>query len=65
MRECITSISYSILVNIQPRCFIKPTKGILQETPSLPICSYCVRKCCMGLLVTDTDGDIKGVSISR
>ena len=51
MRECITSISYSILVNRQPRCFIKPTWGIHQETPSLPICSYCVWMGCMGLLV--------------
>ena len=59
-------LSYPILVNRQPKDFIKPTRGIRQDSLS----SYFFFLLCMegfhGLISKIAiDGDIKGLSISR
>ena len=64
--ECITSVTYSILINGEPSGDIRPSRGIRQGDPLSP---YLFLLCLEGLhrLIQQATekGDIKGVSICR
>ena len=42
--ECIQSVTYSILVNDEPKGLIIPTRGIGKGIPCLHISFYCARR---------------------
>ena len=64
--ECITTISYSILVNGEPKCMIVPSRGLRQGDP---LSSYLFLFCAKGfnalLWNAATKGDIQGFSLCR
>ena len=64
--ECVTTVSYSLLVNGEPQGNIKPSRGIHQGNPLSP---YLFMLCSEGLhrLIQRAAnlGEIKGVSICR
>ena len=66
MMECISSVSYSILVNGAPKDLITPTKGLRQGDLLSP---YLFLLCAEGLngLLTQAsnNGLIRGISLSR
>ena len=64
--SCMSTVSYSVLLNGQLVGNIKPTRGLKQGDPLSP---YLFLLCAMGLqgLIkkAETNGDIRGVSICR
>jgi hypothetical protein len=66
MIECISTVSYSILVNGEPHGHIKPSRGLRQGDPLSP---YLFLLCAEGLhsLIKKAkrDGAIQGVSLCR
>ena len=66
MIMCVTNISYSILLNGEPRGMIRPTRGIWQGNP---ISQYLFLLCVEGLSATlkkeELQDHIKGVSVYR
>ena len=64
--ECITTVTYSIMVNGEPQSMITPTRGIRQRDPLSP---YCFLFCAEGLDAilwkAANDGDITGFSLCR
>ena len=64
--ECITTVTYSILINGEPMGDIKPSRGIRQGDPLSP---YLFLVCFEGLhrmiQKVACNGDINGVSICR
>ena len=64
--ECITTVTYSILINGEPMGDIKPSRGIRQGDPLSP---YLFLVCFEGLhrmiQKAACNGDINGVSICR
>jgi hypothetical protein len=66
MMECISTVSYSILVNGEPHGYIKPSRGLRQGDPFSP---YLFLLCAEGLHSllqrAKNGGAIQGISISR
>jgi hypothetical protein len=66
MNECISIVSYSILVNGEPHGYIQPSQGLRQGDPLSP---YLFLLCAEGLhsLIQKAkmDGDIQGISLCR
>ena len=66
MMECITTVSYFLLINGEPTSTIKPTRGIRQGDPLSPYLFFLCIEGLHGLLnKATTAGSIKGVSICR
>ena len=64
--ECITTMSYSILVNGEPQGMIVPTRGLRQGDPLSPyLFLFCAEGLNALLKKAADDGYINGFSISR
>ena len=50
MIVCVKSVSYSILVNGEPKGLIRSSRGIRQGDSLSPFCSYCAWKVYIALL---------------
>ena len=66
MMECITTVSYSILVNGEPHGFIKPSRGLRQGDPLSPyLFLFCAEGFHSLIQREKLAGKLQGVSISR
>ena len=66
MMECITTISYSILINGEPSHTIHPSRGLRQRDPLSPYIFLLCTEGLHGLLTrAAASGDIRGISICR
>ena len=66
MMICLTSISYSILVNGEPKGMIIPTRGIRQGDPLSPFLFLLCTEGLNGLISQAANcGDIKGYALCR
>jgi hypothetical protein len=66
MLECISTISYSLLVNGEPHGYIKPSQGLHQGDPLSPyLFLLCVEGFHSLLQRAQISGDLHGISISR
>ena len=66
MMLCVSTVSYSILINGAPKGFIKPTRGIRQGDPLSPFLFLLCIKGLHGLITQSTlRGDIHGFSLSK
>ena len=63
---CVKTVSYSILVNGEPKGMITPTRGIRQGDPLSPFLFLLCTEGLHGLITqATTQGDIKGYSLCR
>ncbi|XP_040987780.1 uncharacterized protein LOC121235499 [Juglans microcarpa x Juglans regia] len=64
--KCVSTVSYSVLVNGKPSCLIKPSRGLRQGDPLSP---YLFILCAEGLSSlfdnSDLRGETRGVTVSR
>ena len=66
MMLCVKTVSYSILVNGEPRGWIKPSRGIRQGDPLSPFLFLLCTEGLHGLITkAAAQGDIKGYSLCR
>ena len=64
--ECVSTVSYSILVNGEPKGLIRPTRGLRQGLPLSPyLFLFCVEGLNVILRSAATHGDIHSFSICR
>ena len=64
--ECITTVSYSILVNGEPNGLIKPSRGLRQGDPISPyLFLFCAEGLNAILRKAALNGEIQGFSLSR
>ena len=64
--ECIIKVTYSILVNGEPKGLITPTRGLRQADPlSLYLFLFCVEGLNAILRKVAENGDIQGFSICK
>jgi hypothetical protein len=63
---CVTSTTYSIMINGEPKGFVKPTQGLRQGDPlSLYLFLICAEGLSALLRKAERDSLIKGISICR
>ena len=64
--QCVSSVSYSFLINGSPRGRVKPTRGIRQGDPLSPyifiMCSEVLSGLCNR---AQEDGSLKGIKVAR
>jgi hypothetical protein len=66
LMECITTVSYSLLINGEPRGHITPSRGLRQGDPISPYLFLICAEGLNGLLnKAASNGEIHGVSICR
>ena len=66
MMECITSATYSILINGEPHGLIIPTRGLRQRDPLSPYLFLMCTKGLHGIISSTASKDeIRGVSICK
>ena len=66
MLECISSVSYSILINGEPSPIIHPTRGIRQGDPLSPyLFLFCTEDLHSLLQQAAVSGQIRGISICK
>ena len=66
MMACITTASYSVLINGQPYGHITPTRGLRQGDPFSPYLFLICTESLYGLInKAATEGSIRGVSLCR
>ena len=66
MMECITTVSYSILINWEPSQTIHPSRGLRQGDPLSPYLFLLYTEGLHGLISRAAiSGDIRGISICR
>ena len=66
MMECITTVSYSLLINGEPTGNIHPSRGVRQRDPLSPYLFLLCTEGLHGLIKQATSmGDIRGISICR
>ena len=64
--ECISTVSYSILVNGEPKGDIKPSRGIRQGDPLSPyLFPLCLKGLNQMLQAAAREDEIKGFSLCR
>ena len=64
--QCVTTVSYSLLVNGEPQGFICPSKGLREGDPLSPfLFLFCVEGLNALLSIATSEGDIRGYSICR
>ena len=63
---CVKMVSYSILVNGEPKGQIQPSRGICKGDPLSPFLSLlCTKGLHSFISKAESDGEIKGYSLSR
>ena len=66
MLECISTVSYSILINGEPHGNIHPSRGLRQENPLSPyLFLLCAERLHSVIKKAESSGDIHGVSLCR
>jgi hypothetical protein len=66
MVECISTVSYSILVNGEPHGNIQPSRGLRQGDPLSPyLFLLCAERLHSHIKKAESNGDIQGVSLCR
>ena len=66
MMECVKMVSYSVLVNGEPKGLIKPTRGIRQGDPLSPFLFLLCTEGLNTLIVkAESEGSIHGFALSR
>lgn len=61
---CVSSVSYSFLVNNSPRGYVLPSKGLRQGDPISPYLFLCCAECLSSLFANmEHSGLIQGISI--
>ena len=64
--QCVTTISYSLLLNGEPQGFIHPSRGLRQGDPLSPfLFLFCAEGLNALLCTAASEGDIRGYSICR
>ena len=64
--ECITTVSYSILVNREPKSMITPWKGLRQGDPLFPfLFLFCAEGLNALFMKAIVEGEIQGFSICK
>ena len=64
--HCVTTVTYSILVNGEPQGFIRPSKGLRQGDPLYPfLFLFCAEDLNALISKAASDGDTRGYSICR
>ena len=64
--ECITTVTYSIMVNGEPQGMITPTRGLRQGDPLSPyLFLFCAEGLDAILRRAANDGEINGLSLCR